>query len=147
MTTASNWLLNWAIAYSTPYLVNPGPGNANLGSKVFFIWAFFCLICEYSHFVALSLILTNIVIRHRIRLFLHLRDQRAISRASRRVVCKVSASMEIKAVYSRRSALSTLQKRTHPLHAEALWLSWSNLRLVGSLRLVSMWRTRSTRWL
>jgi SP family sugar:H+ symporter-like MFS transporter len=56
MTTASNWLLNWAIAYSTPYLVNPGPGNANLGSKVFFIWAFFCLICEYSHF-SLSLIL------------------------------------------------------------------------------------------
>ena len=38
MTTASNWLLNWAIAYATPYLVNPGPGNANLGSKVFFIW-------------------------------------------------------------------------------------------------------------
>jgi MFS transporter, SP family, sugar:H+ symporter len=32
MTTASNWLLNWAIAYSTPYLVNSGPGNANLGS-------------------------------------------------------------------------------------------------------------------
>ena len=37
MTTASNWLLNWAIAYSTPYLVNPGAGNANLGSKVFFV--------------------------------------------------------------------------------------------------------------
>ncbi|KAL9098688.1 MAG: hypothetical protein Q9187_009616, partial [Circinaria calcarea] len=33
MTTATNWLLNWAIAYATPYLVNPGPGNANLGSK------------------------------------------------------------------------------------------------------------------
>ena len=28
MTTASNWLLNWAIAYSTPYMVNSGPGNA-----------------------------------------------------------------------------------------------------------------------
>jgi len=38
MTTASNWLLNWAIAYATPYLVDAGPGNANLQSKVFFIW-------------------------------------------------------------------------------------------------------------
>jgi SP family sugar:H+ symporter-like MFS transporter len=37
MTTASNWLLNFAIAYMTPYLVNDGPGNANLGAKVFFI--------------------------------------------------------------------------------------------------------------
>ncbi|KAF2457097.1 glucose transporter-like protein [Lineolata rhizophorae] len=45
MTTASNWLLNWAIAYSTPYLVNDGPGNANLQSKVFFIWASFCFVC------------------------------------------------------------------------------------------------------
>lgn len=45
MTTASNWLLNWAIAYSTPYLVNPGAGNANLGSKVFFLWGGFCVIC------------------------------------------------------------------------------------------------------
>lgn len=45
MTTASNWLLNWAIAYATPYMVNPGPGNANLGSKVFFIWGGFCCIC------------------------------------------------------------------------------------------------------
>lgn len=45
MTTASNWLLNWAIAYATPYLINPGPGNANLGTKVFFIWGGFCLFC------------------------------------------------------------------------------------------------------
>lgn len=45
MTTASNWLLNWAIAYSTPYLVNPGPGNADLGSKVFFLWGGFCCVC------------------------------------------------------------------------------------------------------
>lgn len=47
MTTATNWLLNWAIAYATPYLVNPGAGNANLGSKVFFIWGTFCLICAF----------------------------------------------------------------------------------------------------
>ncbi|KAI1616485.1 MFS transporter [Exophiala viscosa] len=45
MTTASNWLLNWAIAYATPYMVNPGAGNANLGSKVFFVWGGFCCVC------------------------------------------------------------------------------------------------------
>ncbi|KAJ5153731.1 Major facilitator superfamily domain general substrate transporter [Penicillium coprophilum] len=45
ITTATNWLLNWAIAYATPYMVNSGPGNANLQSKVFFIWGGFCFIC------------------------------------------------------------------------------------------------------
>ena len=45
MSTATNWLLNWAIAYSTPYLVNWGPGNANLQSKIFFIWFAFCFVC------------------------------------------------------------------------------------------------------
>lgn len=45
MTTATNWLLNWAIAYSTPYLVNFGPGNANLQSKIFFIWFGCCFLC------------------------------------------------------------------------------------------------------
>jgi len=47
MTTASNWLLNWAIAYSTPYLVNPGKGNADLQAKIFFIWGGCCLICAF----------------------------------------------------------------------------------------------------
>ncbi|KAF2662999.1 high affinity glucose transporter RGT2 [Lophiostoma macrostomum CBS 122681] len=47
MTTASNWLLNFAIAYATPYLVNDGPGNANLGAKVFFIWGGCCFICIF----------------------------------------------------------------------------------------------------
>ncbi|KAF2739111.1 high affinity glucose transporter RGT2 [Polyplosphaeria fusca] len=47
MTTASNWLLNWAIGYATPYLVNPGAGNANLGAKVFFIWGGCCFICIF----------------------------------------------------------------------------------------------------
>jgi len=42
-TTASNWLLNWAIAYATPYMVDPE--HANLGSKVFFVWGTFCFIC------------------------------------------------------------------------------------------------------
>ncbi|KAK8162688.1 general substrate transporter [Phyllosticta citrichinensis] len=45
MTTASNWLLNWAIAYSTPYMVDDGPGNANMGAKVFFVWGTCCFIC------------------------------------------------------------------------------------------------------
>lgn len=45
MTTASNWLLNWAIAYATPYMVDEGPGNANLQAKVFFVWGGFCFIC------------------------------------------------------------------------------------------------------
>jgi len=43
MTTATNWLLNFAIAYSTPYLVNEE--YANLQSKVFFIWGSFCFVC------------------------------------------------------------------------------------------------------
>jgi len=42
-TTASNWLLNWAIAYATPYMVDPE--HANLGSKVFFVWGSFCFVC------------------------------------------------------------------------------------------------------
>jgi len=45
MTTATNWLLNWAIAYATPYLVNFGDGNANLQSKIFFIWFACCFLC------------------------------------------------------------------------------------------------------
>jgi hypothetical protein len=64
MTTATNWLLNFALAYATPYMVNEGKGYANLQSKVFFvsqkrmtwlcmaivltllqIWGSFCFIC------------------------------------------------------------------------------------------------------
>ncbi|KAF8471318.1 general substrate transporter [Kalaharituber pfeilii] len=45
ITTATNWLLNFAIGYATPYLVDSGKGNANLGSKVFFIWGGCCFIC------------------------------------------------------------------------------------------------------
>lgn len=50
MTTASNWLLNWAIAYATPYMVDSGPGNANLQSKVFFIWGGFCFVVSHASF-------------------------------------------------------------------------------------------------
>lgn len=33
------------IAVITPYLVGTGPGDANLGAKVFFIWGSLCLLC------------------------------------------------------------------------------------------------------
>ncbi|KAM5346123.1 hypothetical protein ACJ41O_009128 [Fusarium nematophilum] len=45
ITTATNWLLNWAIAYATPYLVNYGDGYANLQSKIFFVWFAACFLC------------------------------------------------------------------------------------------------------
>ena len=45
MTTATNWLFNWAIAYSTPYLTDYGPGYANLQSKIFFVWFACCFLC------------------------------------------------------------------------------------------------------
>jgi sugar porter (SP) family MFS transporter len=45
ITTATNWLLNWAIAYSTPYLVNYGDGYANLQSRIFFVWFAACFLC------------------------------------------------------------------------------------------------------
>lgn len=52
ITTATNWLFNWAIAYATPYMVDEGEGNANLGSKVFFVWGSFCLIaCFFVWFM------------------------------------------------------------------------------------------------
>jgi sugar porter (SP) family MFS transporter len=44
ISTASNWLLNFAIAYGTPYLVNSGSGYANLEAKVFFVWGAFCVL-------------------------------------------------------------------------------------------------------
>ncbi|GAA5962209.1 hypothetical protein JCM21900_002310 [Sporobolomyces salmonicolor] len=45
MSTASNWLLNFAIGYATPYLVDAGPGNADLGSNVFWIWGGVSVLC------------------------------------------------------------------------------------------------------
>jgi MFS transporter, SP family, sugar:H+ symporter len=38
ITTGTNWLFNWAIGFSTPYLVNYGKGYTNLQSKIFFVW-------------------------------------------------------------------------------------------------------------
>ena len=62
LSVASNWLWNFGIAYAStffvlswfynvlipsiaPYLVDPGAGNANLGTKVFYIWGSTCFCC------------------------------------------------------------------------------------------------------
>lgn len=47
VSTASNWVLNFAIAYSTPFMVGHGPGNADFGSKIFFIWGAFCILAVF----------------------------------------------------------------------------------------------------
>ena len=44
VSTAANWVLNFGIAYSTPFMVDEGPGNAGFGPKIFFIWGAFCLV-------------------------------------------------------------------------------------------------------
>ncbi|KAK9464623.1 general substrate transporter [Lipomyces arxii] len=42
---------SFAIAIGTPYLVDPGPGSADLGSNVFFIWGSSCLAASlYMYF-------------------------------------------------------------------------------------------------
>ncbi|GAA5965299.1 hypothetical protein JCM3765_007155 [Sporobolomyces pararoseus] len=45
LSTASNWLLNFAIGYATPYLVDDVPGSAGLKSNVFWIWGSACVLC------------------------------------------------------------------------------------------------------
>ena len=81
MTTASNWLLNWAIAYSTPYLVDEA--HANLQSKVL-------------------LHLGNLLLRlHRLRLVPYLRDQGPFTRAGRRIVRYREQSLEEQAIQAR----------------------------------------------
>jgi hypothetical protein len=86
MTTASNWLLNWAIAYSTPYMVNPGKGNANLGSKVFFICTF-TYVYRYPEMQWLTLIRGRLLLDLLcLRIPLHLRNKRLVSRTSRRAL-------------------------------------------------------------
>lgn len=45
ISTATNWLLNWAIGFATPYLVAEGPGKPNLKLKIFFVWGSCCFLC------------------------------------------------------------------------------------------------------
>jgi sugar porter (SP) family MFS transporter len=47
ISTASNWLINGAIAYSTPYMVGEGPGYADLESKIFFVWGSCCVVAVF----------------------------------------------------------------------------------------------------
>ncbi|ESZ95546.1 monosaccharide transporter [Sclerotinia borealis F-4128] len=52
LSTASNWLWNCIIAVITPYLVGTEKGQANLGSKVFFMWGALCTCCfVYAYFL------------------------------------------------------------------------------------------------
>ena len=52
ISVASNWILNFGIAYGTPYLVNGGPNMANLQTKVFFVWGTFCIAsCVFVYFM------------------------------------------------------------------------------------------------
>ncbi|KAK4097929.1 general substrate transporter [Parathielavia hyrcaniae] len=47
VSTASNWILNFGIAYGSPYLVdtsNTSAGSVDLGSRVFFLWGAFCIL-------------------------------------------------------------------------------------------------------
>lgn len=43
ISTFANWILNFAIAYSTPFLVGHGEGFG-IGPKIFFLWGAFCII-------------------------------------------------------------------------------------------------------
>ncbi|GAB0138851.1 glucose transporter [Epichloe bromicola] len=47
LSTASNWILNFGIAYATPFMVESGPGSASFGPKIFFIWGAFCILAFF----------------------------------------------------------------------------------------------------
>jgi sugar porter (SP) family MFS transporter len=44
VSTASNWILNFGIAYGTPFMVGTGVGYADMGPKVFYVWGAFCIL-------------------------------------------------------------------------------------------------------
>lgn len=47
LSTASNWILNFGIAYASPFMVEAGPGSASFGPKIFFIWGAFCILAFF----------------------------------------------------------------------------------------------------
>lgn len=47
VSTASNWLLNFGIAYGTPYMVGGGSGSLDMGTKVFYVWGAFCILAGF----------------------------------------------------------------------------------------------------
>ena len=85
LSVASNWLWNFALAYATPYLVNPGPGNANLGVKVFFLWGSTCLCCTIFAFLCVPEVrfLTFNLNDSSLTSSHHLTDQGSVARADR----------------------------------------------------------------
>ncbi|CAK7209197.1 glucose transporter [Sporothrix eucalyptigena] len=44
MSTAANWVLNFGIAYGSPFMAGEGKGSAQLGARVFFVWGSFCIV-------------------------------------------------------------------------------------------------------
>lgn len=84
MTTATNWLLNFGIAYATPYMVNEGKGYANLQSRVFFVSLRYSPTSPTSLAVAnthadMGLLLPRL---HHLRLVHDIRDERPDARTS-----------------------------------------------------------------
>lgn len=51
LSTASNWFWNCIIAVITPYMVGQDAHEANLGSRVFFVWGSLCACCLVYAFV------------------------------------------------------------------------------------------------
>lgn len=47
VSTASNWLINWIIAFTSPFIVSKGEGYAGLGPKVFYVWGGFCIVAFF----------------------------------------------------------------------------------------------------
>lgn len=47
ISTAANWLLNFAIAYGTPFMVGNDRGSANIGPKIFFLWGACCIVAIF----------------------------------------------------------------------------------------------------
>lgn len=47
ISTSSNWLLNFALAYGTPFMVGQDSGSADIGPKVFFLWGAFCIVAIF----------------------------------------------------------------------------------------------------
>lgn len=45
VSTASNWLLNFGIAFGTPFMVDSKGGSGiDLGQRIFFLWGAFCIV-------------------------------------------------------------------------------------------------------
>lgn len=51
ISTSSNWFWNCIIAVITPYMVGTGSNDANLGSRVFFIWGSLCTCCFFYAYI------------------------------------------------------------------------------------------------